>query len=158
LLYGWLPYQVRDGVKSFASWVDDKIDDATDWISDAIATVRSTANDAWDWVASTGDTLKSWYDTAHDWLDDLRQNFIARVKSALGSVWNWVVSFWNAPYATIAGWLGTPWQKVLTFAQGAFTFWHDLWANHGDDLGEFLTNPFQFVYERVEDWIIEEIW
>lgn len=158
ITWGRLPTVIRDGRRTFTEWANGLIDDATDWIEGAINAAKKIANDAWNWITSTGSTLKDWWDAAHAWLDDLRSNFTTRVKGALGSVWGWLVAFWNDPYGTVAGWLGDAWRKVLTFSKGAFTFWYNLWANYADDLGEFLTNPFQFLYERAEDWIIEHVW
>lgn len=157
-VWGRLPSIIRDGRRTFTEWANGLIDDATDWIEGAINTAKSIASNAWDWITSAGNTLKGWYDAAHSWLDDLRNNFVTRVRNALGNAWDWLVAFWNDPYGTVAGWLGSAWQKVLTFSEGAFTFWYNLWANYADDLGEFLTHPFQYLYERAEDWIIDNIW
>lgn len=135
-LWDRLPEPIRDRIKSWADWLDAFLQGVRNWAQDRYDAFRKFADDAWKWVAGAGQTLHNWWNTAHVWLDDWRSNWWTRIKDKLGS----------------------PWTQLITFASGSLMFWYNLWSGHGSDIGGLLSDPLRWLYDRVENWILEKVW
>jgi hypothetical protein len=159
---GWLhdkfPQSIRDGWKTWTEIWDQIEDNVAQWARDRYDAAKDWASSAWGWVQDAGSTLKGWYDTASDWLDDFRQNASERVRGWLGDAWDWLVRFWNDPYGTIATTLGQTWDDLVIFRDDALSFWYNLWGSHASEIGEFWEDPLQWLWDKAEDWILDNVW
>jgi len=156
LLYNWLPPEIRDGVKTWQAIWSDIIRVVHDWAMTRYDTVRS-----WYWGARQTlegwvSDLRSWWLAAASFLDDFRYNAEARVRQWLGGAWDWLVSFWNNPFGTITGYLGETWNKLYAFARDALEFYYNLWGQYSQEIGAFWSNPLRWLYDRVEDYLVEK--
>ena len=155
-LWQWLPPEIRDGIQTWQAiwgniintvqqWAQSRYDDVRGWYWGARRTLERWVND-----------LHSWWQYAHGWLDDFRHNAEARVRQWLGGAWSWLVAFWNDPYGAITGYLGETWNKLYSFARDALVFWYNLWGQYSEEIGEFWSNPLRWLYDRVEDYLVEK--
>jgi len=132
-LYLWLPESIRSGWESWAQIWDTIKDDVWGWVQDRYEEARQLAYDAINWITDLGQAVRTWYDIAHNWLDDFRSD----------------------PWGHVTGWLGEPWQKLVTFCTGALTFFYNLWGTYAPDIGAFWDNPLLWLYDRAEDFVLD---
>jgi hypothetical protein len=156
-LYGWLPPEIRAGIRSWTElfgsiidqvqqWAQDRYDGARAWYEGTRLTIEA-------WVGE----IRSWWQTAAGWLDDFRYNAKARVLAWLGATWSWLEALWNDPFGVITGYLGETWTKLYSFARDCLTFWYNLWGQYGSEIGAFWGNPLRWLYDRVESFLVS-IW
>jgi len=131
-----LPWQIRDRVLSWSAWIDGFLSSVRGWVQARYDQFRNLASQAWSWITASGEMLRNWWSGAHAFLDDWRLNWWSRIVAKLGS----------------------PWTQLVTFASGSLMFWYNLWTTYGAQIGGLLSNPFQWLYDRLENWILERIW
>lgn len=155
-LFWWLPESIRQDWTSWEALWEGIKESVRSWARVRYDAAKAWADAAWKWVLKEGADLKAWWDGAHKWLDDFRQNAEAWVRSWLGPAWDWLVGFRNDPYGTIVGLLGDTWEGLKTFAQEALPFYYNLWGSFWQEMGEFWPDPLGYLYDRVEDFLIEK--
>lgn len=137
---GWLwlklPSDIRDSVKSWDDIFDGIKTSTISWVNATYAAFKDWAKNAWDWVEETGALLKGWY-------DDVRGVVNAIIHDPVG----WVRRRVNTIFPTLA-----------PFISNCLTYWHNLHASYADTISSFFADPFWWIYERAEDWIIQNIW
>ena len=154
-LYFKLPYGIRggwqswdqlwDGIKaSVRQWAQDRYDDARSWAWSAIA-----------WVWDNGGRLDRWRDRVAWWIDDVKGDPYGWIASLLGPSWAWLSGFWANARATVIGWLGPEWPKLMTFGRDCASFYYNLWSKGWQSLGEFTDDPRAFVLDRLEQAVLD---
>jgi len=131
-LWLWLPADIRDNVVTwydkFSAWYNSVVS----WVQVTYDDAKAWAYGAYAWVLDTGEALKTWYNNAHWWLDDFRQN----------------------AYDRVTGWLGSTWNRAVTFFTAAGQFWYNLWGSYAPEIGAFWADPLGWLYDRVEDELV----
>ena len=135
-LWDRIPAEIRNRVLSWSAWIDGFLSSVRTWAMARYDQFKQIASQAWSWITASGEILAGWWRTAHAFLDDWRLNWWSRIVAKLGS----------------------PWTALISFAQGSLQFWYNLWSAHGSQIGGLLSNPFQWLYDRLENWILERIW
>jgi hypothetical protein len=155
-LYNMLPFEVRQGLRTFAQLFSQLADDVKHWAELRYNDVRDWYNGARLTVEQWIGQVREWWLSAKDFLDDFRHNPYGRIRQWLGSAWDWLVSFWNDPFGTITRYLGETWTRLYNFARDCLSFWYNLWGSHASEIGAFWDNPLRWVYDRVEDFLISK--
>jgi len=135
-LWDRLPPDVRNRILSWSSWIENYLSGVRAWVQARYDQFRQIASQAWNWIAGSGEALRNWWNGARTFLDDWRLSWRTRIYD----------------------WLGAPWRRLLMFAAEALVFWYNLWIVYGTQVGGLLSNPFQWLYDRLENWILERIW
>lgn len=132
LIRSWLP-DLEDAVDWFYHWWEKVISEVEDW-----------------WTETRTDVL-GWIDIATEGLDTLK------------SEWH---NFWTVTFPTLVSfsWLGEWWDTQLlginelldTWVVNLTPFWEG-WQDVKDDVVEFITDPLQWFYDRLEE-IFDRFW
>lgn len=176
-LYLKLPQTIRDGWQSWSDiWESIKYS-VRAWARDRYDAFRDWADWAWDWVVDRGQTLWSWRDRIRGLIDSFVTDPYGFVVGLLGAAWLWVLSFFNNPYGYVTGllgaawgwllafrsspvswvvsWLGDTWSDLVAFRDGPLTFYYNLWSTSWELISDFVSDPFGFVIDHLEQAIIE---
>jgi len=154
-LYFRLPASVRQGWRdwdaiwewikaSVRQWAQVRYDAAKGWAWDAVT-----------WVVHAGDQLLRWRDHVAGWIDHVRGDSYGWIVSLLGPGWSWLLGFWANARATVIGWLGPDWPKLVTFSRDCVTFYYNLWSAGWSVLAEFIADPKGFIMDRLEQVIMD---
>jgi len=150
------------------SWLTD-IEDAVSWFSNWWLEVRANINN---WWSGTMSTVQGWIDLATQpfnsmltaWTD-FWNNLWPDLVNSVDGVWYAWSNFWNNIYPSLVSfsWLTTWWNSRVADVQGlidtAFTLRDSLWAGWQevrDQVVEFFTDPWGWLYDRFTDWFLGE--
>jgi len=133
-LYWKLPVSIRGG---YGSWSDlwDAIKDAVkDWARVRYDAFRVLAQAGWNWITGPGSRLSAFYDDTHTWITNFKEN----------------------PAGVILGVLGGTWQRLITFDQGALSYFYNLWGSYRQTLADLIADPLGFLYDRAEQYLVNK--
>lgn len=152
-LYHWLPTEIREwGWQWWQVW-DKNVDRAVAVARGLFAEAIGWAWTAVTWVWNTGDHLRTWWLTVSAFVWWLWMDFYGAIMSKLGHAWWWLVDFRNNARAWVIGWLAPWWEPLMTFTRDCLWFYYNLWGACAADLGEFLTNPLDFLWDQGEAFL-----
>jgi len=97
---------------------------------DALAKVATL----WTWLDTVGSLLRAFYDATHTWITNFKEN----------------------PAGVILGVLGGTWGRLVTFDQGALSYFYNLWGSYRQTLAEFIVDPLGFLYDRAELFLVNK--
>ena len=132
-LYSWLPEDIRQNITTWVDKLRGVQEEVWSWVLARYEEARQFAYDARSWINNLGQTVRDWWEEAHALLDDFRRD----------------------PFGFITERLGSPWRKLVTFAEEAIDYYYNLWSQYAKRLAEFLDNPLLWLYDRVESFLVE---
>jgi hypothetical protein len=135
-LYWWLPVDIRSGLSTWSSLLRRATDDAIAWAHTQYDVFMQYAYGAYAYVLSTGETLKQWYNARHVLLDALAAN----------------------PGAFLMSYLPADMQVLLGLTGALRDFHNNVWSRYRDILVNFVSNPFDWLYRRIETWVLDNLW
>jgi hypothetical protein len=150
-----LPAEIREQMTDWYTWVNGFLNTIYQWAMDRYDAAVQYATGAYTWVLGSGEVLKQWRLAVMGTIDAIMADPVGWVTGKLGGAWTWVVLFWMEPYHTVSMILGQPWTRLVTFSADCLTYWYNLWSQSGDVLAAFLADPMGWLYDRVEDKLIE---
>lgn len=150
-----LPEAIRYGWDSWAGIFASIRQTVYDWVRARYDAFRDLAHRAWSWVLGDGSLLKRWYDRAAGWIDAFRVNPYGYITGLLGGAWSWLLAFRDRGREIVLGWLGPDMPPLLTFARDCVTFYYNLWALGWRELGEFVSDPLGYLYDRAERILVD---
>lgn len=150
-----LPYTVRERVHTFGQFIDQLLDDLWDQITNYYLLFVQRVGYVYDWLVYTGVTIEDWFVTVGNFVLDFSRHPAAYVVGWLGEAWNWVLYFWSDPGGYIENLLSPTWTRIYVFARDCLNFWYNLWGSYAAILADFLADPLGWIYDRVEDELID---
>lgn len=154
-LYFRFPAEIRQGWRSWADIWELIRESVRQWARARYDEARAWAYSAVQWVNTTGDQIRHWRDSVAGVIDQIRYNPYGWITGKLGSAWVWLVGFWGDARATVIGWLGPDWPKLVTFSRDCVSFYYNLWSAGWRVLGDFVSDPRGFVFDRLEQAILD---
>ncbi len=154
MLRDWIPYDIRQGWKTWWGIWEGIKDAVKDWAKDRFDDARADAIAAYEWVISDGGPIRTWVNSVKQWIDNFRANPVGFITSALGAAWTWLVAFWVLPGAVIQPFLGPNFDKLKTFAVSAVTYYYNLWGSYAEELAAFLADPTGWLYDKAEEELL----
>lgn len=128
--------------KLFSSWID-KAEQAWDWIVNAFGNIWDIISQ---WWLTIRDTVLSWIDSAKEFASQIVENLTLEFNE-LRAKWD---EFWTKTLPKLADWTGVS-RLINTTISQWFPF-YDVLATFIGEIGEFFTNPLNYIVSRLEDW------
>lgn len=134
----------------------------TTWWYDLSTWWSATWYSVTNWVNARFDSLKDWVGATRDWLVDrinaaasqLRDSIAAAVSSLnrLIGQWNSFVTFTLPGLASLVD-ITKAFDNFMLKWRDLFNWWGEFWR----DVTDFFTNPFQWIYDRLDEFF-ERYW
>ena len=105
-----------------------------DWARARYDAFRVLAQAGWNWITATGSLLSAFYDDVGTWIANFKRN----------------------PAGVILGVLGGTWETLVTFDQGALSYFYNLWGSYRQTLADFLADPLGWIYDQAEDFLVSK--
>jgi len=131
-LYTTFPLAIRNAWITWEDQWEGIKQSVREWVNNAYSDAKAKALSAWYWVQLVGLGIATWYDSVRDW----------------------VLGFVQDPYSTIVDLLGETWNRIVTFAQGALSYYFNLWGAYAATMSEFWADPLGWLYDRAETYLI----
>lgn len=146
IVQGWESWSdIWESIKaSVRSWARSMYDRAVVW-----------ARQGLDWVQNIGDSLRLWRERVADWIDTVRSDSRGWISRVLGPGIDWLLTFALSPVSIVLSWLGPEWPRLLTFARDCLAFYYNLWSDGWQTLGEFVSDPSDFIISRLERVVMD---
>jgi hypothetical protein len=154
-LWERLPVEIRELWIDWYTWINGFVDEIKTWAQNRYDLFVDYASSAYDWVVLVGDALRQWKESVEEEIQSVADDPIAWVEDKLGDAWVWLVWFFGDPASVIVQLFTPHLDRLLLFSSDCLTFWYDLWGSHSDTLASFLNNPLGWIYDRVEDELID---
>lgn len=150
-----LPSSIQEGWQTWQQIWDGIVQTAKDWAKARYDAFMSFAFEAYAWIVDKGALLRAWQARIAGWIDWFIADPYGAVTGWLGNTWDWLAWFRSDALALVHSWLGPHWPNLLTFGRDCVTFYYNLWSIGWQELGEFCSNPLQYLYDKAEQILIE---
>lgn len=151
-----LPVEIRNGWQSWTQWIDAIKSSLGAWVRSVYDYAKERALASWAWVVDRGEFLRWWVDRVRGWVDAFRADPYGTITGWLGSAWAWLRSFRDRGRDIVLGWLGPDIHSAILFWRDAVRFYYNLWSIGWRVLGEFVSDPLGYLYDRAERILIKE--
>ena len=122
----------------------------------------STSLSVLDWINAFSAFLQSQIDVVNSWLTNLQlawDSFKDKIPS-LDLIISWFSNWWGYVLNLVIAWGALTATQIQSLIDSAFTaytpFWEG-WLDWKDSLIEFIQDPWQWLYDRVED-LFDRFW
>lgn len=126
----------------FKDW-KQRILDAWNWIKDAWRNVTQTISEWWSTIKPT---VLGWIDTVKQWASEL----ITSTQRGLNNLTSWWGNFTSSILPKLADWTGI--GKLINSTLKEWFPFYNVLAEIWNDIVDFFTDPFGFIFARFEDW------
>ena len=137
----WIDAVWTRAVWTIPGWIDDLAaeiatahDNLQAWARSRYDAAIAKVTPLWTWVNITGSRLSAFYDDTHIWIANFKAN----------------------PAGTILGVLGSTWDNVKVFDQGALSYYFNLWGAYRETLADLIADPLGFLYDRAEQYLVNK--
>lgn len=154
-LRGKLPAGIREAWQTWDSIFDGIAEGVRAWVRGVYDHFRVLASNTWDWVLQKGRAVFYWYGQVSDFVNNFRSNPYGMLVAWLGTAWNWLLGFYHNGRGQVLAWLGPDIHKLLLFGRDASTFYYNLWSRGWRTLSEFVDEPLNYLYRKIERMLID---
>jgi len=148
----------------------DYATNAWSWVLNAWTNVTGIVNSWWastsitvqSWIAAAQSFLQTQLNTVNTWLTTLQaawNEWKAKIPS-FDALWLWFTNWWNSVLTQIIAWGALTALQIQSLIDTALKtyapFWEG-WQDWKDSVIEFIQDPWQWLYDRVED-LFDRFW
>jgi len=137
----WLEAVWTRATSELPAWISDLAADVAavygnlqNWARSQYDAFKVLAQAGWNWITGPGLLLSRFYDDTHTWIANFKQNTAGVILGVLGSTWG----------------------RLVTFDQGALSYFYNLWGTFRQTLSAFLADPLGYIYDRAEQKLIDK--
>jgi len=123
-----------DWILQLSTAINTAYNDLKTWARSRYDAALGQVATLWTWLNTTGSLLSRFYDDTHTWIANFKQN----------------------PAGVILGVLGGTWGRLVTFDQGALSYFYNLWGSYRQTLADFIADPLGFLYDRAEQYLVNK--
>lgn len=146
----------RHGYSTLADWLDAAWtrvqSELPDWIWQVSGAITTAYNDLKTWARSRYDAALPKVATLWTWLETTG----SLLSAFYDGVGTWIANFKQNPSTVILGVLGGTWARLVTFDQGALSYFYNLWGSYRQTLADFIADPLGYLWDRAEGFLLSK--